>query len=180
LSAACGFRVFVPFAMMSLAAVTGQLELADGFQWVGSYPALITLLTATMLEIGAYFIPWLDNALDMVATPAAVIAGSIASASVLTDMSPYMTWLLVAIAGGTAGVIQTSSVFARGLSTATTGGVGNVVVASTELAGSVALSVAAIMIPVVAFGVVVLLCFSVLRRLIRRLIGRRNMQPIHS
>ena len=180
LSAACGFRVFVPFAMMSLAAVTGQLELADGFQWVGSYPALITLLTATVLEIGAYFIPWLDNALDMVATPAAVIAGSIASASVLTDMSPYMTWLLVAIAGGTAGVIQTSSVFARGLSTAMTGGVGNVVVASTELAGSVALSVAAIMIPVVAFGVVVLLCFSVLRRLIRRLIGRRNMQPIHS
>jgi len=184
LSAACGFRVFVPFAMMSLASITGQLELAEGFQWVGTYPALITLLTATVLEVGAYYIPWLDNALDMVATPAAVVAGSIVSASFFTDMSPYMTWLLVAIAGGTAGIIQTSSVLARGLSTATTGGVGNAVVASTELAGSVALSIAAIMIPVVAFGVVMLLCFSVLRRLVRRLVRcltkGRYVQPAHN
>jgi len=179
LSAACGFRVFVPFAVMSLASVTGQLELADGFQWVGTYPALVALLTATMFEVGAYYIPWLDNLLDMVATPAAVIAGSIASASVLTDMSPFMTWLLIAIAGGTAGMIQTGSVVARGLSTATTGGTGNVMVATTELAGSVGLSIAAIMIPFMAFGVVLFLCFSILRRLVRRVVGRK-MQSVHT
>jgi len=179
LSAACGFRVFVPFAVMSLASVTGQLELADGFQWVGTYPALVALLTATMFEVGAYYIPWLDNLLDMVATPAAVIAGSIASASVLTDMSPFMTWLLIAIAGGTAGMVQTGSVVARGLSTATTGGTGNVMVATTELAGSVGLSIAAIMIPFMAFGVVLFLCFSILRRLVRRVVGRK-MQSVHT
>ena len=71
LSATCGFRVFVPLLGMSIAAMAGHLELASGFEWIGSWPALICLAVATVLEIAGYYIPWLDNLLDTIATPAA-------------------------------------------------------------------------------------------------------------
>src|SRR6185295_12716156 len=90
LSAACGFRVFVPLLVMSLAARTGHLTLSPGFAWIGETPALVTLAVATLAEIAAYYVPWLDNALDVAASPAAVIAGIVASASVVTEIDPYL------------------------------------------------------------------------------------------
>src|SRR5215468_7924372 len=89
LSAACGFRVFIPLLIMSIASLSGHLSLAHGFEWIGTYPALISFSVATCLEIAGYYIPWLDHLLDTMATPAAVIAGTIASASVIGDMSPF-------------------------------------------------------------------------------------------
>src|SRR5712671_6117407 len=92
LSAACGFRVFVPLLVMSVAAHSGHLTLAHGFEWIGSYPALVTFSVATAVEIAGYYIPWVDNLLDSLATPAAVIAGTLAMASLATDMSPLLKW----------------------------------------------------------------------------------------
>src|ERR1051325_8416401 len=74
LSAACGFRVFVPFLILSIAALSGHVQLAKGFAWIGTYPALITFSVATVLEILGYYIPWVDHLLDTMATPAAVVA----------------------------------------------------------------------------------------------------------
>src|ERR1051326_1467822 len=130
LSAACGFRVFVPLLVMSIAAMSGHLTLAKGFDWIGSYPALIAFSIATFLEIGAYYIPWLDHFLDVLATPAAIIAGSIITASVVSGMSPFLKWSLAIIAGGgVAGTVQAATVLARGVSFAGTGGLGNPLVA---------------------------------------------------
>ena len=41
LAAACGFRVFVPLLVLSLAARYGDLRLVEGFDWIGSLPALV-------------------------------------------------------------------------------------------------------------------------------------------
>ena len=151
LSAACGFRVFVPLLVMSIAVHAGHLNVSPGFDWIGSTPALITFSFATALEIGGYYIPWVDNFLDSVATPAAIIAGTIVTASMITDVSPFMRWTLAAIAGGgIAGVVQGTTVLARGLSTATTGGLGNPLLATAELGGAVFGSMAAIIMPLVA------------------------------
>src|SRR5207237_3050664 len=90
LSAACGFRVFVPLLIMSIAAHAGHLTLAPAFQWIGSPAALLAFSAATILVIGAYYIPWLDHLLDVLATPAAVVAGSIITASIITGMSPFL------------------------------------------------------------------------------------------
>ena len=84
LSAACGFRVFVPMLFMSIAALSGHLSLASGFQWIGTYPALLTFATATLLEIGGYYIPWLDHFLDTLATPASILAGTVVTAAIIT------------------------------------------------------------------------------------------------
>src|SRR6185503_2730808 len=86
LSAACGFRVFVPLLFMSVASLSGHLTLAPGFAWIGTYPALISFAVATGLEVGGYYIPWLDHLLDTLASPAAVVAGTVATAAMVSNM----------------------------------------------------------------------------------------------
>jgi hypothetical protein len=149
LSAACGFRVFVPLLVVSIAAHSGHLTLAAGFDWMGSDAALIAFAAATALEIAGYYIPWVDHVLDTMATPAAVVAGTIITASLVVDMSPFLRWTLAAIAGGgVAAAVQTTTVVGRGISTATTGGLGNPIFATAELGGSIVTSLMALLVPV--------------------------------
>src|SRR4030065_1319993 len=100
LSAACGFRVFVPLLVMNLAVLTGHLHLSPGFEWIGSDYATVAFVTATLVEVLAYYIPWLDHVLDLIASPAAIIAGMGVTASVFMDISPFLKWTLAIIAGG--------------------------------------------------------------------------------
>ena len=165
LSAACGFRIFVPFLVMSVAAQGGYLQLADGWSWIGSTPAMIAFAIATCLEIGAYYVPWLDNLLDTIATPAAVVAGIVATAAVVTGMSPWLTWTLAAIAGGgAAGLVQTGTVLVRGMSSASTLGAGNFVVATGEAAGALGLSILTLLLPFTTLVLVLMLVIWVWRR----------------
>ena len=169
LAAACGFRVFVPLFIASLAA-NGNVELfADAdlkgmlgpeYEWLGSTPVTLALGIATMLEIGSYYIPWLDNALDSVATPAAVIAGTFITSAVVPEMmgDGFFKWLIAIIAGGgSAGLVQGASVILRGTSTATTGGAGNPVVSTAELGGSLLTSILAILLPALTMVIVLVL-----------------------
>lgn len=148
LAAACGFRLFVPLLVTSLAARSGMLSVAEGFEWIASTPALIGFGSATALEIGGYYVPFIDNLLDTVATPAAIVAGSVLSAAVFVDMDPWLQWSLAAVAGGgIAAAVQTGTVALRGTSSATTAGLGNPVVATGELATSTAFATASVVTP---------------------------------
>jgi hypothetical protein len=155
LSAACGFRVFVPLLVMSVAAHAGHLSLAPGFEWIGTPPAVAAFAVATCLEIAAYFVPGVDNLLDAVATPAAIVAGTVVTAAAVSEMTPLLRWALAVIAGGgAAATVQVTTAFARGASTVTTGGLGNPLVATMELGGSITLSLLAIALPLIG-GIVV-------------------------
>ena len=168
LAAAVGFRVFLPMLVMSVAAYSGHLTLNHGFAWLGSAPALVMLSVATLLEILAYYIPGVDNLLDAIATPAALIAGTIVAAAVMTDLPPLVHWSAAVIAGGgAAGVTQGLTALLRAKSTALTGGLGNHVLASGEIGGAFVVSLLALTAPLVALGLVALfVCFTV--RLLRR------------
>ena len=169
LAAACGFRVFVPLLGMSAAALAGQLSLSEGFQWVGTWPALVCFATATVLEVAAYYVPWIDNALDSIATPAAVVAGTLVAASVMGDLSPLARWSLAVIAGGgAAGLVQSGTVALRGTSTITTGGLGNFLVATAELVASVCTTVLALLTPIFCVGLLLLASGLALMRYKRR------------
>ena len=172
LSAACGFRVFVPFLVMSIASLSGNLTLAPGFEWIGSYPALVCFAVATGLEIAAYYVPWLDNILDTIATPAAIIAGIVVTASCVSGMGPFLRWSLAVIAGGgAAGLVQGATVIIRAGSTATTGGLGNPAVSSAEAGGSVALASLAIAFPLIVGIAVLALLFFAARKVFAKLAG---------
>src|SRR5205823_1178512 len=118
---------------------------------------------------------WLDHLLDAVSTPAAIIAGTIVTASMVAGMSPFLKWTLAVIAGGgAAGLVQGATVATRGVSLAGTGGLGNPVVATAELAGSVATSVLAIVVPVL---VVALLAVALVVITVRIFFKRSKAQP---
>ncbi len=163
LAAACGFRIFVPLLIISGAARAGHLELADSFQWMGSTPALIAFGSATALEIAAYYVPFFDNLLDTVATPSAVVAGILASASQVTDLDPLLGWSIAIIGGGgAAGAVQGLTTVTRGISSMATAGFGNPVFSTVEAGASIVMTVLAIVLPLVAvFGVLVLLYVAV-------------------
>lgn len=156
LSAACGFRVFIPLLAMSVASLSGHLTLSPGFQWIGTHPALIVFATASVLEIAAYYIPWLDNILDSIAAPAAIVAGTLVAASSIVHMSPLLKWVLAIIAGGgTAAIFHGSTAIIRAGSTAMTGGLSNHAIATAELGIASVLSVLAIALPLIG-GLIVL------------------------
>ena len=120
LSAASGFRAFVPMLVMSLAARSGHLTLAPGMEWVASDAAL------------------------------AVIIG-----------------------GGTAGIIQGSTVVLRLASSAMTGGLGNPFLATAELLGAITVAVLATLAPLIALGMVVVLVTIAVRKAGRAVRARR-------
>jgi hypothetical protein len=161
LSATCGFRVFVPLLAVNIGTraldADGQprIELAGGFDWLSSDIALMVFLVATLFEIGGYYIPWIDNLLDTIASPASIVAGTVITASFVTGMDPWLQWLLGVIAGGgAAGAVQATTVVTRASSTVTTGGLGNPIVASVETSGAFlgsALSIVAVEFAIAVF-----------------------------
>lgn len=168
LSATCGFRIFVPMLGMGIAYQAGALNFASGFEWVGSWPAIIAFGIAMVLEITAYYIPWLDNLLDTIATPAAIVAGTIATASLVSDVTPFIRWTLAIVAGGRiAGLVQGSSVAIRGVSAASTGGIANPAVSTVELIASILGTVISILLPYVAIILVAFLISMIFRRITR-------------
>jgi hypothetical protein len=177
LSAACGFRIFVPPLVMSMAAVFGHLKLSPNFEWMGSYPALVAFAVATCIEIAAYYIPWVDNLLDTIATPMAIAAGTFVTASLIPDADPMLQWSVALIAGGgSAGTIQAFSGIARLASTVMTGGLGNALISTIESGGSIILSGLAIAVPVFAVCLVAVLLVFTLSQLGRSLSLKRERQ----
>jgi hypothetical protein len=177
LSAACGFRVFMPFLGLSFAAMNGYVTLAEGFQWLGTWPAFMALLSATGIEIAAYYVPIIDHLLDAIATPVAVVAGILAMAAIMIDMPPMVKWSVAVIAGGgVAGVVQGGTVIARALSSIHLPGPGNFFVATLEWLVAVGTTIVALLIPVAALAMVLIVLLGVaMRRLRLRRSNRRDL-----
>ena len=166
LAAASGFRVFLPLFILSLAAkLTGNyIEIDESLRWVGSWPALITLGVAMIVEIGAYYVPIIDNMLDTISIPLAGLAGTFAVGATLTEMNEVATWALAIIAGGgTAAAVSTTTATARAISTTTTGGVGNFIINTAETVGSLLLSIIAIVLAPLAFIIAIILIFVAIK-----------------
>jgi hypothetical protein len=175
LSAACGFRVFVPMLILSIAGLTGQLPLAPGFEWIATWPALLAFATATLLEVLAYYLPWIDHLLDLVAGPAALIAGVLACASVLQDLPPLVKWSIALIGGGgMAGIIQGATTLVRLKSTLFTGGLGNPIISTLELAAAITTSLMALFLPPLGLIALLILLFFIWKKSKRFIFGRTS------
>jgi hypothetical protein len=174
LSAACGFRVFVPLLIMNLAALSGQIYLPSGFAWIGSIYATIAFGTATIIEVLGYYIPGIDHVLDIIATPAAIAAGTITTASMAFDLSPFLKWTLALIAGGgIAGFVQGTTVALRANSSMATAGTGNPLISTLELVGAIILAILAIIVPFICLVLIVIFFIFVFRKLGRLIFGRK-------
>jgi len=174
LAASVGFRVFLPLFALSLAAYFGDFGLNENWEWIGSLPAVITLGVAMLVEIFAYFIPFVDNLLDSVSVPLAAIAGTAVMVSTVADLDPVLTWSLAIIAGGgTATAIKSAGAASRLTSTATTGGLGNPVVTTVETGTAAVVTAASIFFPILA-AVLVIIILSIVFWVYRKLRPRKK------
>jgi hypothetical protein len=156
LSAAAGFRVFVPLLALSAASVLGHVDLPPNFDWIENPQALGLFSIACVLEIIGYSIPWVDHLLDILATPAAIITGTIVAASVAPEMDPLVKWTLaLAAGGGTAGLTKGLMNILRATSTAVSGGLTNPIFSALELVAAAVLSALALTVPAIAIAVVI-------------------------
>jgi len=173
LAAATGFRIFLPLLVAGVAANAGVIPLHDSFQWLASTAALLTLGTAALVEALAYYVPGVDHLLDLLATPAAMAAGIIISASVMADIPSQIMWPVAIIAGGgIAGLTKGSAALLRAKTGVATGGLGNPVISTGETIGAVALSLLAIALPFIALLAVLTLVIWAARKAGRRLFRR--------
>lgn len=177
LSAACGFRVFIPPFVMSLATMQGVVVPSAEWQWLGSQTSVIVLGVATVIEVVAYFIPWVSNALDSLELLAAPIAGMLVTAgslSMVGDMNPVLLWSTAAIAGGgTAELVEAATAVTRFAAASATGGLANPVMGLIELLSSAVLAILAITAPILTIVIVIGLIIYCWRRL-RRFRQRRQ------
>ncbi len=174
LAAATGFRIFLPLLIAGLAARFGYLPLGDSFQWLASTTALVTLGTAAVFETLAYYIPGVDHLLDVIASPATLAAGIVASAAVMVDVPPAVMWPIAVIAGGgAAGLTKGSTALLRAKSGVLTGGFANPLVATVETLGSTGVALFAIVLPILTLVALVALLWWATRKAGRVLFGRR-------
>ena len=166
LAAASGFRVFIPPFLyglfLRLDMVPISIPMTGISEWMASDIGLIILGVAMIVEILGYYIPWIDNLLDTIASPAAIIAGVMMMSSTLSDTHPALQWGASIIAGGgVSGTIQIGTVATRAVSTATTGGLGNPIVSTIEAGACILCTILAILLPIIAlFLVIVLVGYS--------------------
>ncbi len=164
LAASVGFRVFLPLFALSLAGYFDFWALNESWQWIGSLAAVLTLGVATVFEIFAYFIPWVDNVLDSLAVPLAAIAGTAVMVSTVAGLDPVVTWSLAIIAGGgTATAIKGAGAAGRLASTATTGGVANPIVSTVETGTAMVVTTASIFAPILAAVLVIIILFVIFK-----------------
>ena len=174
LAAASGFRVFLPPFLLSLAARFNVVWFLDidligtQFEFFTSTLSIVVLGIATVAEFAAFYAPWVDNALDTIATPASIMAGVAMTAIVLEGNDPIIQWAIAIVAGGgVAATIQSATVATRGLSSTFTFGLGNSAVATGENVASVALTLIAILIPFLS-ALFVLVIVALLLRMKRK------------
>ena len=164
LAASVGFRIFVPLFALSLASFYGVIPLNETWEWIGSSTAILILGIATIVEILAYFIPWLDNLLDTIAIPLAAVAGTAVMVATVSNLDPTITWALAIIAGGgTATAIKGSTSTTRLASTATTAGIANPVISTVETGTSIVMAIFAIFLPILAIFLVIIILWLIFK-----------------
>ncbi len=162
LAAASGFRVFIPPFLYGLSLrldmVPISIPITGISEWMASDIGLIVLGVAMIVEILGYYVPWIDNLLDTIASPAAIIAGVMMMSSTLSDTHPALQWGASIVAGGgVSGTIQIGTVATRAVSTATTGGFANPIVSTIEAGACIVCTILAILLPLIALLLVIVL-----------------------
>jgi hypothetical protein len=154
LAACAGLRAFLPLFAVGLAGRLDWIPLTSHFEWLESTPSLVVLGAAVIAELVADKVPWFDHLLDLLQSFVKPVAGAIAVAAVLHELTPLQGAVLaLVLGGGIAGAVHVGKANLRLLSTASTGGLANPAVSVVEEGGAWSLALAAIWAPLAAAAV---------------------------
>lgn len=169
LSATVGFRIFTPLLITGIFVRADWITLAQGFDWIGSTPALIAFGAATLFEIAVNYIPAVGSFMKVLATPLAAIAGILLTASFIGDMNPLLEWSIAIIGGG--GIATASHTAVTAVKGVSETAMLSPVVAAAEDTTATLVPIAIFLIPLLAVVFVILipvLIFSFYKKRERR------------
>jgi hypothetical protein len=169
LAATVGLRTFLPLFAAGVLARFGYVDLGDSFEWMSKTPALVVFASAVAFEVLADKVPGLDHALHVVESFVKPVAGTLVAASLFTNLDPTTAVVLGLIGGGTiAGAVHIAKGTTRAASTALTGGLGNPFLSILDDVLAVGGIVLAILAPIVAALIVIVLVIGGIRLVLRR------------
>lgn len=183
LATAAGLNAALPLIVLgALDRWTGLVQLPPDWAWLSNGWVLAILGVLLLLEVVADKIPGVDHVNDVVQTVVRPTAGGLAFGAgsgsqtvAVTDPASFFTsgtWVPVAIGVLLALTVHTGKALGRPVVNATTLGAGAPVVSAVEDGTSLALTLAAILLPVLVLVLLGLLVWGGVRMLRRR--GRRR------
>jgi hypothetical protein len=147
LSGAAGLNAWIPLLAVSLLGRAGQLELADGYDWLESTPALVVLTAAFVLDFVGDKVPAIDSLLHAAGTVVHPAAGAIVFAGPTEIPTDVPSIVLFALGASVAGSLHATRATIRPVSTTMTAGAGNPVLSLAEDIVSAVLSFVAVLAP---------------------------------
>ena len=157
LAASAGLRAFLPLLVISIAGKVGWVPLADRFEWLATWPAVIVFGVAVVMELLADKIPLIDNLLDTLQVWIKPVVGALLAVAVLTELEPLPATVLGIMAGASsAGIVHIVKAKARLLSSALTAGIGNPILSLIEDAVALIGSILSVIVPFLIVVVVAL------------------------
>ncbi|WP_022885099.1 DUF4126 domain-containing protein [Glaciibacter superstes] len=185
LAVSAGLNAYIPLLLLGLTArFTDIVSLPAGWAWLENGWVLLVLGVLLVIEFFADKIPGLDSVNDIVHTvvrPAAgglaFGSGSTASTVAVTDPAAFFSsnqWVPIVVGAVIALAVHLAKMTARPVINVATLGVGAPVASAIEDAGSIVVSVLAIVVPILAMLAIAVGIFFVVR-LVRRF--RRRARP---
>jgi uncharacterized membrane protein len=175
-----GLNAYIPLLAVALAERFDWLDLREPLDVLGSWWMIAIIAVLLIVEIVADKVPGVDSANDMVQSVIRPAAGAIVAVAASGSGSTVRPWVLVLMGVLLAGSVHAVKATARPAVNATTVGVGAVAVSTVEDVGAAAMSVIAIVIPllviVLIVGLVALLVLLWCRRRKRRREERKKAE----
>ncbi|MBI2332530.1 MAG: DUF4126 domain-containing protein [Chloroflexi bacterium] len=153
LSASAGLNAYIPLLVVGVIAhySPNTLNLVKPFDLLANPWILILLGVLVIIEMVADKVPAVNHINDLIQTIVRPVAGAIAfaaSANVITDINPVLALACGLLVAGSVHTVKAAAV--RPAVTATTGGAGNVPVSIAEDILATFTSVLAVVIPLIA------------------------------
>jgi uncharacterized membrane protein len=168
LSIPAGLNAYIPLLVVAVSQHFEWLQLKAPFDVLGEWWMIAVIAVLLVIELVADKIPAVDSVNDAIQSfvrPAAGGIVAVAAAGSAVDVSP---WLLVLAGVLLAGGVHAVKATARPALNVTTAGVGTPAVSAAEDAGALALSVLAIVAPVIVMFVAAGVVYSLWRLWRRR------------
>lgn len=163
LSAAAGLNAFLPLLTVGILARFDLIQLQAPFSLLTHPLVLLIIAALAVLEFIGDKVPVVDHALHTAGLVVHPIAGAVlfvAANSSIGSVDPTLAAIGGLVMAGSAHLARSAL---RTTSTAATGGTANPVLSFAEDATSLVLTVLAILLPVLAFIIIIVLAFVVWR-----------------
>jgi hypothetical protein len=180
LAAPAGVNAYIPLLAVAVAERAGWVHLRQPFDLLGSWWFIGLIAVLLVVEIVADKVPAVDHVNDAIQTVVRPAAGGVLAVAFSGD-GRVEPWLLLICGVLLAGGVHAVKAAARPVINVTTAGAGAPAVSTVEDIGAAGVSIMALVVPVLAFALVVIglvVAVWLIARWRRRRAEKRSGRPV--